>query len=85
MSNVRRVTKYEFEDGTDVEFVGLGGGAYDVRVNGVVVDRMQGAKPSELRAHYYHEVQAQELPSALDLGPADSTDGEDLLAVANLH
>lgn len=60
-----KITRYEFEDGTDVEFVPSRTG-HEVWVCGILVDLVaRGERPSELRAHYYHEIHARRLPEVL--------------------
>lgn len=62
--SVRKVTRFEFEDGTDVEFAPSAErpGAYEAWVNGVLIEAMEkGVRPSEMRAWYYHDVHGQGL------------------------
>lgn len=64
MSIVRRITKFECADGTDIEFVPslARRGVYEVWVNGVMIEEMeQGVRPSEVRAQYYYEVYSRDL------------------------
>lgn len=63
---IRRVVRFEFPNGTDIEFIPSGRGMYDVRINGVKVEGMdEGARPSALRARYYYEVFGQDLDACI--------------------
>lgn len=69
MPIVSKTTTFKFHDGTDIEFVPSTSrrGVYEVWVNGVHIEEMeQGARPSEIRAHYYYEVHSRDLGERLE-------------------
>ena len=69
----RRVVRFEFDDGNDVEFI-PSKNRIDVYLNGVRLDALApGEKPSELRALYYHDVYAEILPQMLGASPPESS------------
>jgi hypothetical protein len=54
---VRRVIKFEFEGGHDIEFMLARPRVWEVWIDGVRIEEMPtGARPSEARAFYYLEV-----------------------------
>lgn len=60
-----KVIRYEFDDGSDVEFVPIREG-HSVQLNGVHVACLEKPeKPSRIRALYYHDVFREELPRML--------------------
>jgi len=71
---VRRIIRFEFEGGHDVEFVPSleHVGVTEVWVDGVFVEELpQGERGSEMRAHYYREVHCPELEAVM-LRPAET-------------
>ncbi len=69
---VRRILKFEFESGHDIEFIPSGGGVWEVWVDGVHIEDMPaGERPSEVRAWYYFEVHCPQLDAA-SFGPAET-------------
>lgn len=65
---VRRIIKFEFESGHDIEFIPSTKKAatFEVWVDGVLIEEMAaGERPSEARAWYYFEVHCTNLEEAM--------------------
>ena len=63
---VRRILKFEFENGHDIEFSVSRPTVWEVWVDGVFVEEMPpGERPSEARAWYYFEVHCPEMETSM--------------------
>lgn len=82
---ITKIAKFEFEDGSDLEFVPAEGG-YEVWLDGVLIEQMaRGVRPSEARALYYHDVFGGQIAeeSGVTLIPAPlQAEAESVIAVA---
>jgi hypothetical protein len=68
---IRRVIKFEFDGGHDVEFMRSRSNVWEVWVDGVFIEELRrGERPSAPRAWYYWEVHCPQL-EALMRAPAD--------------
>lgn len=68
MVKVRRIIKFEFSDAHDIEFAPSRSKAavFEVWVDGILIEEMPaGTRPSEDRAHYYHEIHCPALEEAM--------------------
>ena len=66
---VRRIIKFEFEGGHDIEFVPseTQRNVWEVWLDGVMLEELpQGEKPSLVRAWYYWEVHFPELEKSME-------------------
>jgi hypothetical protein len=83
---VRKIIKFEFEGGHDIEFIQSDSKAavFEVWVDGVFVEEMgRGDRPSEARAWYYFEVHCPELEKSMVEQTEDS--GVRLAAAGGVH
>lgn len=71
----RRVVRWEFTDGHDIEFVAsFDTGTTEVFVDGVFVESLaRGARPTTVHARYYYEVHCKRLEDLLLRQNSDST------------
>jgi len=62
---IRKITKFEFEETHDIEFIPSDEkrSVYEVWANGVFIEELPaGERPSMARAWYYYEIHCKELP-----------------------